>query len=1143
MRFFNRVGMTLLLLLSVVSAQPSPQDKTVSARELEIAPGVRLVLPRSFTTVPVSMDGLQELRAQLPRKQSGLIQVTTEKRRSEAEAVNRLSQVAQETAGKRTFLDICGWPAMERQYQARLGLVGDRVTKKPMPEAPLVQAVTIAIAQADLLIRFEARLQPGATVEATAPIFALVRTISCPANSNSEPTQHQIENLQAELLRSGPIADLPVGSPLPKGTLADRILPRPVAGVETSTGPNWSEIQITASADGKNVVVASNGMTFSANQGVSFSTDYGNSFRASQLDQELFSDPTLATGASGQFYLGAVNLTSAGCADQVDINRLKNGAFFSFAGNAALCPPSGFTCLPDQPQMAADTKNSAPTGDQLYMVWRQFSGIGFGSIACVDLALGFVNPAISCSSDNAATWGHRTAIGSGDVGRVTVGPDGFVYVTFVQNSNLMIHKFSSCTNGLTPQPGFPVLITPYSGVDCPISGIEPDRCNSAITSSPQPAVSMDFPRSVFVAYADKTGNGNDNIVVRHSRDGGLTWPDTTIANSVPTGHRFMPWVCAGSNNANVSWYDRRAANAIDDSLTNYFFNSTSGTAAGVDVNVSITPDSQKLAKPPCMGCEPKFGDYNGNTCTRDRVYVAWASATPPPGVSAPGGINVFVEAIPPGPPIVTSLTPERTQCGSAGTVTIAGANFRGVSKVQLETQFLSVPAASFTVSSPSLMTATLPSTVPGGVYELVVYTPTGSSTQRTAFPPYRTDLLSVAPMVSGVSPTDGSIAGGTQVTVSGSCFAPNSRFFFGNAEASVSQCSTMQCSVYSPASTFASSVDVIANTAGVASSTASADLFTYDGPQITSVTPASGPITGGTYVTVSGSGFPQFDGLMFSLNPVMTLFFGAARTVPQCEFTWCTLLTPPALNPGDVDVVATAFGAASAPSPGAVFTYTAKPKLVRFETPITYSGVQAIVGLDGNAPADGASVTLSSDNPSLVTVAATATIAPTQLSAITPVSLNPSPTNQNVTLTASYDGTSLTSSVTVPASPPLTISINATALTVGQTADVTVGINVPAPPPGAVVTLSSSAPATIAVPSSGTVTILPGQYSTKFSITNQYAGGPNQVTISGSYNGASASDSVAVFVPPPKCVVQQCKRFYYWNPDDCRCEAGLPIGH
>jgi len=273
----------------------------------------------------------------------------------------------------------------------------------------------------------------------------------------------------------------------------------------------------------------------------------------------------------------------------------------------------------------------------------------------------------------------------------------------------------------------------------------------------------------------------------------------------------------------------------------------------------------------------------------------------------------------------------------------------------------------------------------------------------------------------------------------------------------------------------------------------------------------------------------------------LTMTFGNTRALPDCDFTWCIVDAPSALNPGPVDVVITAFGTSSGLSPADVFTYTAKPKLVRFETPSTYAGISAVAGLDGNAPAGGATVALVSSNQTLVSSPPSLSISAGQVASAVSLTMNPSPTNQTVTLTATYDGTSLASTVNVLASPPLVLSIGATALDAGQSTIVTLGINSPAPAGGAAVTMSSSNPAAIAVPA--TATIPAGTYSTTFSVTNQYTSGSNLVTISAIYDGASASDSVDVFIPPPRCPTQQCPRLFYWNSDHCRCERAIIRPH
>ncbi len=191
------VSAFLLMNCSALAQAPSNQAAT-SERKIEVVPEVVLQLPKGFTALPPTIRGLNEIIVQLPKKQSAHIQVMNEKRRSEDEAIRRLLEVAQEGGAKRTFLEICGWPALERQYRVRLPQVMADL-KKPLPEARVVEAATIAIAQGDTLVRFEARLQPGAGAEGTASIFALVRTINCAANPNAPTTKARIEKLKQML--------------------------------------------------------------------------------------------------------------------------------------------------------------------------------------------------------------------------------------------------------------------------------------------------------------------------------------------------------------------------------------------------------------------------------------------------------------------------------------------------------------------------------------------------------------------------------------------------------------------------------------------------------------------------------------------------------------------------------------------------------------------------------------------------------------------------------------------------------------------------------------------------------------------------------------------------------------------------------
>ena len=109
----------------------------------------------------------------------------------------------------------------------------------------------------------------------------------------------------------------------------------------------------------------------------------------------------------------------------------------------------------------------------------------------------------------------------------------------------------------------------FDGVPCPVPGL--DRCNNGNTLA-SPTVSPDPGRelTVFVSFATRTADGNENIIVRASEDGGLTFPVRAIANdTVHQARRFMPWSCAVSEGVYVGWYDREPATAANNDLTRY----------------------------------------------------------------------------------------------------------------------------------------------------------------------------------------------------------------------------------------------------------------------------------------------------------------------------------------------------------------------------------------------------------------------------------------------------------------------------------------------------------------------------------------------------------------------------------------------
>ncbi|HVS95835.1 MAG TPA: FG-GAP-like repeat-containing protein [Puia sp.] len=135
-------------------------------------------------------------------------------------------------------------------------------------------------------------------------------------------------------------------------------------------------------------------------------------------------------------------------------------------------------------------------------------------------------------------------------------------------------------------------------------------------------------------------------------------------------------------------------------------------------------------------------------------------------------------------PFIISFTPS---FGIAGTtVTITGTNFTGIDSVY----FGGVPAASFTVNSPTTITAVVGA---AGSGDVTVVSSFGRSSQKTF-------VFGTHPVISSVTPNSGPV--GATVTITGSNFsavATDNIVRFGTIRASVTSASTSSLTVVIPA--------------------------------------------------------------------------------------------------------------------------------------------------------------------------------------------------------------------------------------------------------------------------------------------------------------------------------------------------------
>jgi alpha-tubulin suppressor-like RCC1 family protein len=250
-------------------------------------------------------------------------------------------------------------------------------------------------------------------------------------------------------------------------------------------------------------------------------------------------------------------------------------------------------------------------------------------------------------------------------------------------------------------------------------------------------------------------------------------------------------------------------------------------------------------------------------------------------------------------------------------VTLTGSGLSEATAVH----FGSVPASSFTVDSPTTITATTPPGLEEGRAPVTITTPAGTSRVPIPADEFYYVPSFAQPVVRSIKPATGPAAGGTTVTIFGSGFSfvlwdSALTVRFGSVSASDVNIGRDSLSAVAPPGT-AGAVAVTLTTPGGTSATGGHTVFKYGPPTITALGPSSGSTAGATSVTVTGTGF--------AVGTAGTIFkFGTTRaTSVNCtSTTTCSVLTP-AHKGGTVDVTATAGKLTSKHSrPADQFTYS-----------------------------------------------------------------------------------------------------------------------------------------------------------------------------------------------------------------------------
>lgn len=316
-------------------------------------------------------------------------------------------------------------------------------------------------------------------------------------------------------------------------------------------------------------------------------------------------------------------------------------------------------------------------------------------------------------------------------------------------------------------------------------------------------------------------NGASDWSIMHATVIGA--PDRPVITGLTTGNTVidLTWDAPNDNGSAITGYViERSTSPIFDSIS------------------TISLDSVWISS----NCQQSSCSISDSGLINGTIYYYQVVATNSRGDSLPSDP---ASGIPYAAPTVDSIYPSSGFTSGNQIITISGSNLNGATSVTIGGN----PCVSFMVADPdTIICLTPPGTV--GAKDVFVANLGGSSTLPASF------TYITPPNVTAVSPPRGATAGGYVIQIIGTDFTSD----ITNIKIDNNNCinfnidSPTQISCMVPPRNQAGAVNITLET--TSGSIIKTNLFTYVSPPvITSITPAVGPTTGGTVLTISGGNF------------------------------------------------------------------------------------------------------------------------------------------------------------------------------------------------------------------------------------------------------------------------------------------------
>ena len=328
--------------------------------------------------------------------------------------------------------------------------------------------------------------------------------------------------------------------------------------------------------------------------GYSFSSDGGDTWSISQLTPQIIpgaalsSDPVVAVDTSGNFYIITVSINDlTGSGELWLFKSTDEGETFNEVHEMAV---SAF--FEDKEWAATDLSPTSPYVNTMYCSWTRFSS----------------NTTILLikSTDEGVTWSDPVSVSDGSSGVQgsfpAVSSDGELYVVWRSSGQIRFDK--STDGGVTFGSDLTVSTAPSAWFP-----------HMAVDLSGGP-----FNNYIYVVWNDER-NGDDDVFLSISSDGGDTWSSALRVNNDPVGNgkvQYWPSIAISElGEIVILFYDTR--NTQNNNIIEaYIARSTDGGASFTNELVSTEPSSTNIPN-----SDVRFGDYINIDFVGGNIVPVW----------------------------------------------------------------------------------------------------------------------------------------------------------------------------------------------------------------------------------------------------------------------------------------------------------------------------------------------------------------------------------------------------------------------------------------------------------------------------------------------------------------------------------------